>query len=68
MQSHAKTARQRDNHTDWTGSDLPDEIATRGLYSAVLQAADAGPTGDLLRFMGYQKGDSESAMQQFFIP
>ena len=57
-----------DNRKPWTGSDLPNEIAIRSLYSAVLQVADAGPTGDLLRFMGYQKGDSESAMQQFFIP
>ena len=57
-----------DNRRPWTGSDLPNEIAIRGLYSAVLQVADAGPTGDLLRFMGYQEGDAESAMQQFFIP
>jgi glyoxalase family protein len=57
-----------DNRQPWTGSDLPNEMAIRGLYSAVLQVADAGPTGDLLRFMGYQEGDAEGSMQRFFIP
>ena len=57
-----------DNRHYWTGRDLSNEMAIRGLYSAVLQVADASPTGDLLRFIGYQEGDTEGTMQRFFIP
>ena len=35
---------------------MPDEAAIRGFHGASLRLRDAGATGELLRFMGYERG------------
>ncbi|WP_113912565.1 VOC family protein [Roseovarius dicentrarchi] len=41
--------------TPWTGTDVPEDAGILGFHGARFALRDAGATGELLGFMGYQK-------------
>jgi glyoxalase family protein len=47
-----------DARSPWTGGDVPAEVAIRGFHGATMRLRDAGATLELLRFMGYDTGES----------
>ncbi|WP_136659009.1 ring-cleaving dioxygenase [Nitratireductor sp. XY-223] len=48
-----------DKRAPWEGSDVSSDHAIRGFHSATLRLEEAGPTGELLTFMGYEEQDSD---------
>lgn len=50
-----------DGRAPWTGGGVPAEVAIRGFHSVAMRLADAGPTGELLGFMGYGREGDEGA-------
>jgi len=56
-----------DARAPWTGGPVADDMAIRGFHSVSLRLAEAGPTADLLRFMGYEEDGAEGAVQRFTL-
>jgi len=54
-----------DARTPWTGGGVPEETAIRGFHGVTLRLADAGPTDELLRFMGYEVEASEGPVTRY---
>ena len=55
-----------DARAPWGG--VSAEIAIRGFHSADMRLADAGASGELLEFMGYERVDSEGDVTRFLVP
>ena len=54
-----------DARAPWTGGDVPADTALRGFHSTALRLANAGPTAELLQFMGYTKGETVGNLTRF---
>jgi len=53
--------------TPWTGTDVPEDAGILGFHGARFSLRDAGATGELLSFMGYQRGESADGVTRFRI-
>ncbi len=53
--------------TPWTGGGVPEEAGILGFHGARMRLRDAGATGELLGFMGYQKDESEGNVTRYRI-
>jgi glyoxalase family protein len=51
-----------DPRAPWTGGDIPEAMAIRGLHSVTLTVAEDAPLRGLLRAMGYGAGPSEGPL------
>ena len=54
-----------DDRAPWTGGGAPAEAAIRGFQGVTLRLADAGPTDELLRFMGFEPEGREGAVTRY---
>ncbi|MFT4148802.1 MAG: VOC family protein [Paracoccaceae bacterium] len=57
-----------DARTGWTGAGVADDAAIRGFSGARLRLADTGATEELLRFMGYERAETEGDVTRLVIP
>jgi glyoxalase family protein len=55
----------RDDRAPWTGGDVPADVAIRGFQGVTLRLADAGPTDELIRFMGFAPEATEGALTRY---
>ncbi len=53
--------------TPWTGADVPETAAILGFHGARFALRDADATGELLRFMGYQKVDTQGDLTRYVV-
>ena len=51
----------------WTGAGVSDEAGILGFRGARFRLRDAAPTGELLRFMGYQKAETDGNLTRYVI-
>ena len=56
-----------DTRSGWTGGDVDGAEAVRGFRGATLRLRDAGATGELLRFMGYDHLDTDGGVVRYGI-
>ena len=56
-----------DGRHGWTGT-VSSDHAVKGFHSVLLRLADAAPTADLLKFMGYEEVASEGRLTRFALP
>lgn len=54
-----------DGRAPWTGGDVPEDVAIRGFQGATLRLAEAAPTDELLRFMGFEVAGREGALTRY---
>src|SRR5690606_7375072 len=57
-----------DERAPWLGGGVPADKAVRGFHSATLRLREAGPTEELLTFMGYDRSARDDMAQRFVIP
>jgi glyoxalase family protein len=57
----------QDDRAPWTGGGVEAEIAIRGFHSVEMLLRDAGPTAELLEFMGYRETAREGAVTRYEI-
>ena len=57
-----------DDRAPWTGNGVSAEMGIRGFHSADMRLKDAGVSGELLQFMGYEKLDTENNVTRFIVP
>ncbi len=57
-----------DDRTPWTSSGVSAEMGIRGFHSADMRLKDAGVSGELLQFMGYEKLDQQDNVTRFIVP
>jgi glyoxalase family protein len=57
-----------DERAPWLGGGVPTDKAVRGFHSATLRLHEAGPTEELLAFMGYDRSGRDGNMQRFVVP
>ena len=55
------------DRTPWTGSDIPQDTGILGFHGARFRLRDAGATGELLGFMGYQKAETDGDITRYVI-
>ncbi len=53
--------------TPWTGADVPEDAGILGFHGARFALREADATGELLRFMGYQKAESAGDLTRYVI-
>ena len=51
----------------WTGTDVPEDAGILGFRGARFALRDAAATGELLSYMGYQKGETEGAVTRYVV-
>ncbi len=56
-----------DDRKPWTGADVPQDAGILGFRGARFQLRDADATGELLKFMGYQKAETEGDITRYVI-
>lgn len=56
-----------DRRPAWAGGGIADEFAIRGFHGAVLRLADAAPSAELLKLMGYEERGQDGALRRFAI-
>lgn len=54
-----------DARAPWTHGGVPSEAAIRGFQGVTLRLADAGPTDELIRFMGFEPEANEGAVTRY---
>ena len=54
-----------DDRAPWTDGGVPGEAAIRGFQGVTLRLADAGPTDELIRFMGFEPEGKEGAVTRY---
>ncbi len=64
----ALVAVAEDPRAPWTGGGVPEEAAIRGFHGVTLRLAEAGPTDELLRFMGFEKAGAEGGRLRYRRP
>ncbi|MEZ2224293.1 ring-cleaving dioxygenase [Rhizobium sp. RCC_161_2] len=52
----------------WNGTGISDSVALRGFSGARFRLHDAAATAELLRFMGYERTETEGNVTRFVIP
>lgn len=57
-----------DDRERWTGGGVGAEEAIRGLHSVSLRLEEAGPTIELLNFMGYEESGVDCGISRLSIP
>ncbi len=57
-----------DDRSPWTGNGVSAEIGIRGFHSTDMRLKDAGASAELLKFMGYEKFDSQDNVTRFIVP
>jgi glyoxalase family protein len=57
-----------DERAPWRDGGVPADKAVRGFHSATLRLREAGPTEELLTFMGYDRSARDDRMQRFVVP
>jgi len=57
-----------DDRAPWTTNGVSADMAIRGFHSAAMRLKDDAATAELLRFMGYEKVDSEGDVTRFAVP
>lgn len=57
----------RRGRTAWTGSDVPEEVGILGFHGARFALHDDAATAELLRFMGYQKGETQDDLTRYVL-
>ncbi|WGW04845.1 VOC family protein [Tropicibacter oceani] len=59
-----------DSRTPWATDDVPQDVALRGFHSADMRLTprDADASAELLRFMGYEQGDTQGGTTRFHVP
>ncbi len=65
--SFALVENERRNRTPWTGAGVPEGAGILGFHGARFRLRDAGATGELLGFMGYQKDQTEGNVTRYRI-
>ncbi|MEM6589438.1 MAG: ring-cleaving dioxygenase [Pseudomonadota bacterium] len=53
--------------TGWTGAGVPETAAVFGFNGARFSLHNAGATGELLKFMGYEKAETEGNLTRYVI-
>lgn len=61
-------AETEDGRQPWTGGGVPEATAVRGFAGVTLRLRDGGPTGELLRVMGYEAAETDGAFSRFRRP
>ena len=51
----------------WTGTDVSGEVGILGFRGARFRLRDAGATGELLTYMGYQKTETEGGITRYLV-
>ena len=54
-----------DARAPWTGGGVPEDVAIRGFRGATMRLREAGAWDELLRFMGYSRGETEGASTRY---
>ncbi|MCO4843591.1 MAG: VOC family protein [Yoonia sp.] len=57
-----------DNRAPWTGNGVSADMGIRGFQGADMRIVDDGATAELLKFMGYEKFDTQDNVTRFIIP
>jgi len=57
-----------DDRTPWTGNGVSAEMGIRGFHSTDMQLVDDAQSAELLKFMGYEKLDTEENVTRFIVP
>lgn len=57
-----------DDRTPWTGNGVSEAMGIHGFHSADMRLKDAGVSGELLQFMGYEKSDTQDNVTRFIVP
>ncbi len=57
-----------DARIPWTGNGVSEPMGIRGFHSADMRLKDAASSGELLKFMGYEKFDSQDNVTRFIVP
>jgi len=57
-----------DARAPWTGGGVGADHAIRGFHSVSMRLRDAGATAELLRFMGYEPGETRGPVSRFVRP
>ena len=65
-EAFALVERAGDDRAAWT-AEVPGDFAIRGFDGAHMRVADGGPTGELLRFMGYEATGTEGAVTRYAV-
>ncbi|AUH63753.1 VOC family protein [Paracoccus zhejiangensis] len=58
---------EAEGRTAWTGDGIGDAEGILGFHGARFRLRDAAATGELLTFMGYQKGETDGAITRYHI-
>jgi glyoxalase family protein len=66
--SFALVESRTDARTAWTGGGIDASHAIRGFHSVSLRLQDGGATSELLKFMGFEEGDSAPGVRRFVSP
>jgi glyoxalase family protein len=64
----ALVATKGDDRAPWTGGGAPAEAAIRGFQGVTLRLAEAGPTEELLGFMGFEPEARDGALARWRKP
>lgn len=51
----------------WTGAGIPEDAGILGFHGARFRLRDAAPTGELLRYMGYQKAETKGGLTRYVV-
>ena len=57
-----------DDRAPWTGNGVSAEMGIRGFHSTDMQLVDDAQSAELLKFMGYEKLDTEENVTRFIVP
>ena len=57
-----------DDRTPWTGNGVGEAMGVRGFHSTDMRLKDGGASAELLKFMGYEKADTEGNVTRFIVP
>ena len=57
-----------DDRTPWTGNGVSEAMGIHGFHSADMRLQDDGASAELLKFMGYEKQDTQDNVTRFAVP
>jgi len=58
---------ERYGRSPWTENGVPDDVGILGFHSARMRVKDMAATAELLRFMGYEQGETEGNVTRFQV-
>lgn len=65
--SFALVESEAEGRTPWTGNGIGEDVGILGFHGARFRLRDAAATGELLRFMGYEKDETRGAVTRYRI-